>query len=319
MNFVKLIEGALKDAEKQVDWSAKDPGRVFYLRPSSFPYCGLKKALSIDELTEERQETLASNYYTGVGTTTHSVFQKYVGLTGKLVGDYKCLTATCKNKGILKEFTTDSICKVCKKPMLYEELSFKLKSLIGHTDGILKFVVDKKDYYVVIDFKTTSTRKIWEDRKKTVFPYKGNVSQIEVYVTTIEEKYKISISGYSLIYLPRDAPLGRNVKVCYTSLTKSKKEEMSKKLFRTIKIHTKAIKATTVEDFEVLKKYKMCKSLADYNENYKDAYNPCPHVSKCFKEDKIDTVIARRLKDFEYPLLSHAPSKIQKDLNGTSS
>ncbi len=313
MNFVKLIEDSLKDAEKQVDWSKKDPGRVYFLRPSSFPYCGLKKALAIDELEEDRQETLASNYFTGVGTTTHSVFQKFVGLTGKLVGDYKCINTKCSKHNILNEFTTESICSTCKKSMLYEELAFKLKSLLGHTDGILKFVVDKKDYYVVIDFKTTSLRKIWDDRKKKVFPYKGNVSQIEVYVTTIEEKYKIDISGHALIYLPRDAPLGRNVKVCFTPLSTKKKEEMHKKLMRTIKIHSKAIKAESVEDFEVLKKYKMCKSVGDYNTNYKDDFNPCPHLSKCFS-DKIDKVIEKRLKDYSYPLLSHAPKKIQKEL-----
>ncbi len=306
MNLTKELENILKASEKiQFDYT-RDPRRYFYLRPSSFPYCGFRKALEFD-FEKPLKENLASSYFTGVGTSAHSTFQRFMGKTGSLVGDWEC--KKCGNK---TTFSTNSICKKCGSEMLYEELELRIKNtLLGHTDGLVKLKVKGKAKYFVIDFKTTSLKKVYASKyNKTIFPLRANVYQIQNYVPALEIQYSIKIDGYALIYLPRDLPLGSNVKIVEKIFTEEEKENLHKALSRTIKIHRRALVADTKEDYKLLEKYKLCKSAADYKANWHDTYSPCPYAKNCFSDMK--KIIKDRIPKGALIELASAP--IRKEL-----
>src|SRR5205807_2043199 len=135
-----------------------DKKRIFYLRPSQLPFCGLRKFLNYAETGfPSTSDTQADKlYYTSAGTTTHLVFQKIAGRGGRIVGDWKC--AKCGFGRILSQY---KVCDKCGNAMQYEEVEVAKGAWRGHLDNIY---VAKNGEWWVIDYKTCKTKFIFEKR-----------------------------------------------------------------------------------------------------------------------------------------------------------
>jgi hypothetical protein len=303
------------DAEELHLEERKDPGRFFFMRPSGFPYCGLQKLLEAPQfLDEDRLMTLAGSYFTGVGTATHNAFQKYLGRSGYILGDYVC--PECKD---VKKFSTFSMCTKCKVPRHYEELElFYRNAVVGHTDGLFRLDPDKgkKSKHYVIDYKTTALYKIKSKYLKKQFPLKSNVAQIKMYVVLLEEQYGITIDGWILAYLGRDLPLGKNGRhLVVVKMSDEEKRKCRKQLDRWVKVHRKVLKVKGPgKKADYIKANKLCKSFKHYKDEVMDAYNPCSIANVCFNEKLLDKYIEKRLKHKVFPIIEHAPKKIRKVL-----
>lgn len=312
------IDSYLSRTESLVIPDETDLSRLFYLRPSSFPYCGLKFFLDFQSrLNDPRLATLASSYFTSVGTATHSVFQAYTAPLGKIVGDW-----LCRSCGRETKFSTFEVCKCGAYPE-YQELELRYKNtVVGHTDALYRFTpkLGAKSVHAVMDYKTTSSKKVAEDKlaeakhKRRVFPYRSNVAQIESYVPLLESQYNVSVDYWALIYLARDAPFkyGRRIVVKY--LDEEAKESLRAKLLKSIKVHRRVLQAQTLEDLKVITKHKLCSSLTDFNTNWKDEHNPCPHCKICFEPKALNKQLKAVLKLEHVPLVSQAPAEIKKGL-----
>jgi hypothetical protein len=312
------VKRLLKDAEEVQIEEGRDPARFFFMRPSGFPYCGLRKALDAPkELAAEegRLTTLGSEYFTSVGTAAHSAFQKFMGRMGTIVGDYRC--PVCND---VQRFATFSRCTKCKVDRRYDELEvFYKNTCVGHTDGL--FRVDpakgKKSKHYVIDYKTSAFYKTSKPAlAKKSFPIKNNVQQIQMYVVLLEAVFNIEVEGWILIYLGRDLPLGaRGQHVVVMKMTEAEKAKCRKRLDRWVKVHRKVLRATTLKDFDVIKKYKLCKSMQDYRDNWHDGYNGCSISPVCFNTKLLDKKITSTLNKYPiYPILEQAPKHIKKIL-----
>jgi hypothetical protein len=302
--------------EEEVDMYF-DPKRFYFLRPSSFPYCGLRRFLEAPKkMTTPSKDGLARAYFTRVGKTVHSVFQKFVGMGGAIVGDWKCTNAKCKH---IERFTTYARCTKCGSSVKYLELEVKMgRTVIGHLDGLWRLTPKKglKSIHIPIDYKTTSIKKIWKHRDTgTQYPYKGNVAQIEAYVPLLEEQYKIFISHWALVYAARDVPFRSGRVIILREVNATKKKRLLRKLKKTIKIHRRMLQSDTREDVAILQKHKLCKSKQDYQEKYLDPYNPCPYLDACFRP-AMDGIIDKALKKNKkvYPLIETASPKIRREM-----
>jgi hypothetical protein len=310
--IIRTFNTYLDSYEDNFQEEEVDPKRYFFLRPSSFPYCGFKKLLSAPtDIDAPRLNTFASTYFTQIGHATHEVFQLFGGRGGKFVGDWVC--NTCGN---ISKFTTDNMCECgCPKGMSYLELEIRYRGIIlGHIDGLFRLDPKKgnKSAHVLVDYKTTSSKNVKLPAKSSPFPYKYNVAQIEAYVPLIEEQYGVNIDYWLLAYLARDAPFkyGRVLRAKYLSV--NDKAAILKKLDRWVKTHKLVLTASTTEEFERIDKRKLCKSAQDYKDNYKEEYNVCPYVKDCFT--KPETLIKKALKHKIFPIIDHAPKKVQRSL-----
>lgn len=313
LRIKRAFEAELNKAEDVWVERKKDPQRYFKLRPSSMPYCGLRRALSAPEdLEKPRLENLATTYFTKVGHATHDAFQEMVGHGAAIVGNWKC--GACK---IWKMFDTFQTCPKCHKPMKYKELEVKYgNTVVGHTDGLFRLQpkLGRKSPHVVIDYKTTQLKNV--KKKKSPFPYKSNVSQIETYIPLLEGQYEIEVVGWLLIYLARDTPFRYGRYLVAQETTAKHKVRLAKMIDRNVKVHRKMLVSETRKDFEVLKKYKLCSDREFYEDKVLDEYNPCPFADRCFKPEAMDKVIDATLKKHAkvYPIIQHASRKVRKEM-----
>lgn len=291
----------------------KDPGRFFYLRPSRFPYCGLRKLLEAPKwLDDERLVSLGESFFTGVGTSVHTTYQEFLGRSGQFVGNWKCLE--CAK---VKKFTTYAKCS-CGGDTRYEELLVTYKnSVVGHTDGIFRVSPKKgkKSKHYVVDYKTTALYKVSSKDKHKTFPLRSNVEQIKMYVILLELTYGVTIDGWALVYLGRDMPFGnRGRHIVVTDVSEKEKIKLRKKLDRWVKLHKKVLKVTKIGQVDVINKYKLCASMKDYKDNWMDPYNPCSIAPVCFDDKKRTAFATKTLKHRVYPLIEHAPRNIRENL-----
>jgi hypothetical protein len=310
--LTKLFEQA---EELQLE-ERKDPGRFFFMRPSGFPYCGLRKLLDAPAFLDEgRYMGLAGAYFTSVGTAAHSAFQKYIGRLGTMIGDWRC--SRCNQ---IEKFSTFSMCPTCKIPREYDELEIYYRNtVVGHTDGLLRLNEKKKGkpVYYVVDYKTSAFYKTskTEKSKAKIFPLRSNVAQIKMYIVLLEAMYNINVEGYALAYLGRDLPLGKRGRhLVVVKLTDAEKKTCRKKLDQWVKLHRKVLKATTPAETVVIQKYKLCASHRDYMDNVLDEYNPCPIAPVCFNQKLLDKKIEKTLKHKVFPIINQAPERIRKIL-----
>ncbi len=289
-----------------------DPRRVFFLRPSSFPFCGVRKFLSWPETLEADGLThmdAGMLFYVTVGHAFHDVFQELLGKHGQLVGDWRCYK--CK---AIKKFSTYARCSNCDKPTQYRELEVTYKkTLVGHVDGL--YLDKATDTYWVIDYKSTSSRSLFFHKKKPKFPYKNNVHQIVSYVPLLEQKYGIKVSGYMLVYLPRDNPFQAKL-ICIKATGPRAKAEVVERLDRWVKAHRRALRVNSLDGFRKLEKLKLCTSEKDYLDNYHSDYNPCDHRKVCFNAKALEAKAEKVLKlcRSKLPMITQAPREIQMEL-----
>ena len=312
-NHTSLIQKLLRDAMSTTLAQDADPRRFFFLRPSGFPYCGWRRVLDAREGVEMNELTEAlSGYFFGVGHATHDVFQKHVGLTGKIVGDWKC--RDCKH---WQRATIYAVCPECgSEHMKYHELEVRYKgTLVGHVDGVIRLDPKKgaKSRHIVIDYKTSSLKKI--TMKKSPFPYYTNKSQIEKYVVLVESQYGFKMDGWALIYLARDQPVYRGVKVVYRSMGEKAKKDHLKELNKWVKLHRLFLRAYKESQFQKLLKHKLCSSKSNHDTMFPASYEACPHADKCFTALGQEKQMVRVLKYKDvFPVIDHAPDNILQEL-----
>src|SRR6478736_3476110 len=120
--------------------SRKDLRRLFFMRPSSFPYCGLRFMLDFQQRWDAPQTAQwSSSFYFDIGSTIHSLFQRFTSKKGKMVGDWTCLNKSCRH--VIK-FTTYTECPKCGFEMLYDELTLSYRrTVLGHSDDLYRMNV----------------------------------------------------------------------------------------------------------------------------------------------------------------------------------
>lgn len=312
-DFTILLHQLMDDAEEELVDHPVKPDRFFFMRPSGFPYCGLRKLLTAPkQLTEGAVTELAGAYFTSVGTAAHETFQSHIGRNKFIVGDWHC--NECKK---LTRFHTFRVCKCGGKPE-YRELEVKYKNtVVGHLDGLVKVKIGDKTTYIVIDYKTATTSKITKGRTdETVFPYAYNVQQIKRYVVLLELCYDIKVHGWALIYLNRDVPLGeRNRKIVYVTVPPEEKKELKREMDRWVETHRLVLKAHKLKHFKEIEARKLCASAKDYRTNWMNDYSKCPIEPFCFDSKRLEKKIDETLGHKVFPLINCAPKALRKALD----
>lgn len=312
-NHTAAVTKLMRDAMANVIVEDADPRRFFFLRPSGFPYCGWRRLLDSREGLELNNTSEAlRDYFFGVGHATHDVFQKHTGRTGMVVGDWKC-----KQCGGWHKATVYKPCKKCgSEHMKYHELEVWFKgTLVGHVDGVLRLEPKKgkKSKHVVIDYKTSSLKKV--TMKKSPFPYYSNQAQIEKYVVLIEEQYGFEVEGWSLIYLARDLPAYTGVKIIYRPMSEDSKAKHLKELRLWVKLHRLFLRAHKESQFRKLLDNKMCSSKAHHDKMFPMAYEACPYADRCFKDEGQEALLKKVSKYKVFPVIEHAPKNIREELD----
>ncbi len=183
------------------------------LRPSSMPLCSI---LVLEKWIQHKQGLpreleWTQDFYCDVGTTLHSICEKWMGRRGNLFGNWKCVSETCKLRN--KPTNTPSSkskCPECGSIRHYVELEVKYKGITGHID----VVVETRDGYIIGDYKTSSLKNIGRPAKPgqpevKPSPYLVNkkyVAQVMTYAYIFRRLYKKRVLQASLLFVARDDP-----------------------------------------------------------------------------------------------------------------
>lgn len=286
-----------------------------YLHYSSLPYCALRKmytTLDKGGFFQYEDMEFGMRYYTSVGTTVHEGIQEYMSMLGAdrglddgykknslgaVVGNYEC--QACGSK---YPFSTDPFCAKCGAQMEYKELQVKWgKNVIGHCDGLYMYEVKPKRY-IVIDYKTTSSKAVWMHLNRgPVFPYKKNVAQIESYLVSLEVQYGITIDGWALIYMPRDNPKDYKApsQIAGRLVSDRRKEILRRRMRKADRHWPIMLKVESIDDagMDKLICQKPCKSLESYDRQFGDKYDECPLMKVCFDEDKLRRKLGKMMRE----------------------
>lgn len=265
---IKRVGTMYTDSTKQSVTSIRERK----LRPSSFPYCGLKDAFK--EITGGDKETVGFglDFYGGVGTAAHTVFQKYMGALGSVVGNWKCTNKKCIQHKKLIKFSRQSICSQCQHPMEYHELIIRNRHIVGHVDGLIYL----DGLYYVLDYKTTSVKNILEHRLNTVYPYAKNQHQILSYCYCLERNFNIVISGWMLQYIARDDP--KQFEIVGAEFTKRSRQAEKARMYRynhQYELANAVIEKSDVPALAELVKTKPCTSYEHWKKEFGD-FDKCP-------------------------------------------
>jgi hypothetical protein len=200
--------------------------------------------------------------------------------------------------------------------MKYHELEVWYRdTLVGHVDGVIRLIpkMGRKSPHIVLDYKTTSLRKVTS--KPSPFPYVGNKSQIEKYVPLIERQHGLNVVGWVLIYLARDIPANSGVKLVYTPMSSKIKERHMDEIRKWTKLHRRLLTATTRKDFELLYKHRLCHDRVAHDKMFTLDYEICKYANQCFTEEGREFLMKRVSKFKVWPLIEHAPDHIRKKLD----
>ena len=285
--FVSKGEVEMRVSDMRPHDAANWKKRDGELHPSSFPFCGLRQAYErlIRDPDPIIELDFGRDYYLPAGTVFHTAIQKWLGMSEKTLGDWRC--HSCGNTRKLKVMPQKP-CKCGVFDWEYHELGGTWgKNIHWHTDGIF---VKANGKYWVIDYKTTSSYGIDEHRKtKTVFPYQANRAQIESYSVMLEDNYSIEIEGWLLVYCARDSPGSMyKVEVVGGEMLADRKAEIRERLLQadkdytiTHKVHDKPIAV-----FKRLTETKLCSDRDFYDHFVHSKYDECPLAKVCFNKEK---------------------------------
>lgn len=170
-------------------------------KPSAIARCSsLSKfcpvAFAVSQIQGYIEESMSKDFYCEIGTATHSVVQKWLGISGFLYGHWVC--SKC-GRHVYEGFGPF---KHCDEYCTYEEYQLQWDILSGHCDGILM----ENDEFYVLELKTISLSglniRVKEDR-----PYEYHEAQANFY-TFMGQKLKLpkSLVGYVIVYIARDNP-----------------------------------------------------------------------------------------------------------------
>lgn len=289
-----------------------DPKRTFWVRPSSLPYCGLRRFLTLAThgVVEERSVNAQSLYFTSTGSSIHTTFQKVLGRGGRLIGNWKC--PKCKLDRLLKKY---KVCPRCGTSMTmdYRELELGHLAWKGHLDGLY---IAKNGELWVVDYKTCKLQFIHQrQRAKTEWrPYVSYEEQQNHYVPLVERAIDRKIAGWMLVFLSRDDPFKQNF-VYSRRMTDTKKQAINERIELISNIHKRIFKIEKAKDVSYLYQHKRCNSLADHNRLF--PFDPCPFSKICFTKPEMVEQVKKTVKESEYlPLIQYMPKKIKRELYG---
>ena len=293
--FKKLIYSTLVTAQQELTVSqlpaamqADIKRRDSELHPSSLPICPLRESYNrhLRPTDFPVYNTFGQDYFLNVGTLTHEILQRWVGASGKIVGNWSC--AACKAK--YPFCTRPAGCKKCGGDSLnYHELGGKDGNVSWHTDGLFL----KSNKYILFDYKTTGEKQLI-DHEKTgkVFPYSANCFQLEAYVPLIARKYNISIDYYALVYISRSRPNAPNGHYIHVQeVNESLVEKWAERLERFKEAHALALQVNEkpVQVFREAMRTKICEDEEFYKSKVHVFYNECPLAKNgvCFDRKKL--------------------------------
>jgi hypothetical protein len=244
--------------------------RLPELRPSQFPICPI-----LNYVRYETGHDLASSlkdYFCGVGTATHSVVQYWMGYSGRLLGDWRCLSC-----GFERKNTRRNICKKCRVGMEYVEFEVAYKGVTGHVDTVFLLDPEESDDVWVVDYKTSSKERVRNGHK--YFPYVSNMRQLCGYAYILKVAYKMKVKGFSLLYIARDNPLATyEVPVKFTPEIEAKGKSI---VTAEVKRFRAGERAFADKDLRIAYEHKPCRDLEHYDALMGE-YKKCPFTDVCF-------------------------------------
>lgn len=286
-------------------------GRPPELRPSSFPICPilawmkLVRGASIGYWPEN--VTFQSTYFATVGTEFHEMIQFFIGMSGKIYGNWSCINKKCKKgraattlydahgkvikKGKLtRKNTTNNECPCCGEPMRYEEIEVNYRGVKGHIDCIIDMGGGR---YWVGDYKTCSNYGI----ENKILPHKAHLKQIPSYVYILRKKYKLNVVGFSLLYATRDNPWKfKETPFEWNDEWTDYASDLLKGEKRKYKAALYDFKHNTTSN---IIQHKPCKSEAYYFKEI-DYYHECPMLGVCFEKRKLLKALHKHQKKYKY-------------------
>lgn len=286
-------------------------GRPPELRPSSFPLCPILVWMRLVKGASkgywEQDNSFQSTYFSTVGTEFHSIIQYFIGMSGKIYGDWICINKKCKKgreavtlyddrgriirKGKLTaRRTTDNDCPCCTEPMQYEELEVTYKGITGHIDCIIDMGNGR---YWVGDYKTCSG---WGLENKRL-PARAHLKQIPAYCYILRKKYKINVVGFSLLYATRDNPW--NFKETPFEWSKDWTDYALDLLKTEKKKYRAALNDFKNNDYNKSISMKPCDS-EEYYFKEVDYYKECPMLGICFKRKKLKQALEKHRRKYTY-------------------
>ena len=296
--FSDLYEQAIN---RDIDSTA---GRPPELRPSAFPLCPILVWMKLTQGAKRgywgESGSFQSKYFSTVGTDFHSMIQYFIGMSGKIYGNWMCINNECKKgraavtlynergevirSGKITAYnTTDNECPCCGEAMQYEEIEVRYKGIKGHIDCIIDLGDGK---YWVGDYKTSSN---WGLDNK-ILPMNSHLKQIPAYVYILRKKYKLNVVGFSLLYVTRDNPW----RFKETPFEWNHEwTEYASDMLRGEKRKYKAALHTFVDgDLDRIIEHKPCKSEAFYHKEI-SYYNECPLLGICFEKRKLRAALEK--------------------------
>lgn len=249
--------------------------KVPRLRVSGFPFCGLRAAYErMADIKPDPENTTSMEYYTSVGTSAHEVFQRSLGVRGRIYGNWKCRDEKCRGK---RKFSLNSECPKCGKEMEYVEFEVTaFRHVSGHTDGLYLDLM-KRNW--LIDYKTSSMRVLNYQKSNPTLPYRKNVQQIESYVPMMEHQYNIDVQGWMLGYVPRDDPKTICVKGC--AMSQKKKDAAWQRIKLYDDQYEEVLNLNSLSQLRYLRDTKFCRNYDHYLRDMK-GFKACPLEGVCF-------------------------------------
>ncbi len=254
------------------------------LRPSGFPTCSIINYAKLEYHKRHNMllddTSLFGDFFTSVGTTVHTVMQKWIGLSGQMYGDWKCVNCDTTRRMV------GHVCPKCNTFMEYNEIEVEYGLVTGHVDGILQ-LPNKK--FWTIDYKTATIKKIQEAHK--LLPIKQNVFQILAYSYILKHNYDLDIEGASLLYIARNNP--KYYKECQLIFDEETEEFAHKIITKEIEKYKAALQASKRKNVNIAIEAKPCKSV-EHHASFFGEYHVCPFIDVCFKSNK---ALVRRIEE----------------------
>lgn len=290
--------------------SKVDPERVFFLRPSSLPFCALRRFLHFAEegVSDTNIMNADGNFYVKTGITMHTILQDTFGRGGRILGDWKCTHYRCQH---ILRWTTHKKCPKCGSPTRYEEAEFKYKSWRSHLDGAYR---SRKKKNWLLDYKTSSTYILGDDKPAIPTVSRTYQEQSKRYVVFVEDKYGIEVEGFIIVYVSRDNPF-KLYKLSPVVMSQEEKDKIRKLANKEDYLHKKMFKIKSVVGAQRLCEGKLCKNKTDHDKNF--PYQSCPYVNDCFDDEKMSVTIDRIVMQSPHlPLVKYMPDNIKFQLYG---
>ena len=154
LNFaLNDLKNTLSDAmNNQVASEFPSFKRDLELHPSGFPYCPLRTLHEFlnKDYSPTGETTFSGSYFVSVGTLVHTLIQRFMGMSGKVWGNWHCRNENCDYK--TKKISKYHECPKCGSQLEYDEIGYMLgDTLSGHQDCLFE---DSNGNFWVVDYKT---------------------------------------------------------------------------------------------------------------------------------------------------------------------